>query len=559
MQKRIWQIKNKKKAQTLDEFKKIVLENRQWSEADLSGEINLKKLKLTELAIDQKELKKAINRIEKAKKNKEKVLVFGDYDVDGNCATAIMWLGLKEIGILAEPFIPHRLKHGYGMTVVALQEIIDKQKPDLIITVDNGISASEALEFCKENKIEVIVTDHHLKSGQVDSAIAVVQSEALSGAGVAWAVIWQLWEKFEVIQREDKILEMLDLVALATIVDQVPLVGINRKITKVGLQKLRQSKRAGILALVEKGKTKQNKLVARDIGFGLGPRINAIGRITNTLEALRLLCTSNQALARKLAQALELTNGRRQELTTEMLEMALKQVKSADLDKIVVVASHDFHEGIIGLIASKLVDIFGRPAIAVSLNGKIGKASARSVEGVNITKFVRQMSDDLLSVGGHALAAGFAVSMEKWPKVEQKIRKLANEQIKEEQLVAKYEIEAEVSAKTINAIELESFLDQMEPFGAENPELTVMLVGEVVGWRHLGAENQHLKIEVSNEKMVTAVLFWNYQDKKVEAPKLKTRIAVIGEMKINEFRGVKKTDIWGKDWEEVEAEAEKMS
>ncbi len=556
MQKRIWQIKNKKKAQTLDELKKIVLENRQWSEADLNGEINVKKLKLVDLSIDQKELKKAINRIEQAKNNKEKVLIFGDYDVDGNCATAIMWSGLKEIGILAEPFIPHRLKHGYGMTVKALQEIVDKQKPDLIVTVDNGISASEALEFCRANKIEVIVTDHHLKSGEIDSAAAVIQSEFLSGAGVAWAVVWQLWEKLKVKNREDRILEMLDLVALATIVDQVPLVGINRKITKAGLEQLRKSERVGILALVEKGKTRQDKLVARDIGFGLGPRINAIGRITNTLEALRLLCTNNQALARKLAQTLELTNGRRQELTTEMLEMALKQVKSADLDKIIVVASQDFHEGIIGLIASKLVDIFGRPAIAVSLNGKIGKASARSVEGVNITKFIRQMSGDLLSVGGHALAAGFAVTMEKWLKVEQKIKSLANEQIKDEQLVAKYEIETEVTPAAINESGLDDFLDQMEPFGAENPELTVMLKGEVVSWRHLGTKNQHLKIEVASGGMTTAVLFWNYQDKKIVLPELKTKIAVIGEMKINEFRGVKKTDLWGKDWEEVAASFE---
>ncbi len=549
MQK-IWALATEKIIENWDDFQELILDNRQLTETDLETEkIEVTKISAAEVGIDPLQLEKALAKIIKAEENNQEVVIFGDYDVDGNCSTAIMWQGLREIGLTAIPFIPHRIRHGYGIRVSALEEIFATKKPDLIVTVDNGITADKALEFCHAQKVPVIVTDHHLRDEKKAKlpATAIVQTTQLCGAGVAWFVIKELWKKANVKNWAEKAGELLDLVCLATIADQVPLKGVNRQLARAGLEKLRQTERPGLTELMKISALKQSSLSTDDVGFGLGPKINAIGRLTNTLEALRLLCTTNQKKALELAQVLTKVNGQRQELTGEMIDLALKQIDEKKLAKVILVASDKFHEGIVGLIASKLTEIYARPTVAISLDDKIGKASCRSIEGINITEILRTFREDLIDVGGHEMAAGFSFKRENLELVKKSLQKAAAV-ITDEQLVPKIIGDGEVKIAVLYENKLSDFLNQLQPFGAANPPIVVVVTGKVVSWRYLGNENQHLRIDLTDEtgKFLT-VLFWQYAKHKIEVPGKGAKIRVIGELKIDEYQGRKTPRIFAKD------------
>ncbi len=528
-----WTLASEKIIENWSDFQTLILNNRQLTSADLKNEaVNVVQITPEQVGIDKLQLEKALTKIIKAEENNQEVVIFGDYDVDGNCATAIMWQGLREIGLTAIPFIPHRLRHGYGIRINALEEIFATKKPDLIVTVDNGITADQALEFCRAQKVPVIVTDHHLRDEKKAKlpATAIIQTTQLCGAGVAWLVIKELWKKANVKNWAEKASELLDLVCLATIADQVPLQGANRQLARAGLEKLRQTKRPGLVELVKISALKQNNLTTDDVGFGLGPKINAIGRLTNTLEALRLLCTTNQKKALELAQVLTKVNGQRQELTGEMIEIALKQIEEKKLAKVILVASDKFHEGIVGLIASKLTEIYARPAVAISLDDKIGKASCRSID-----------------VGGHEMAAGFSFKRENLELVKKSLAKAASV-ITDEQLIPKIMGDGEVKIAVLYETELSDFLNQLQPFGTGNLPIVVVVTGKVTSWRYLGNENQHLRLDITDEtgKFLT-ILFWQYEKNKIEIPSKGAKIRVIGELKVDEYQGRKTPRIFAKD------------
>lgn len=551
-----WQFKKKEKVETWADFVATVLENRNLTAAEIEEKVEaralVKKITPEKVGIAVKDCDKVYKYLERARDKNEDVVIFGDYDVDGNCATAIMWQGLKEIGLVAVPFIPHRLRHGYGIRISALKEIMETKKPDLIITVDNGITAKEALEYCQKEEVKVIVTDHHLRDESVNKtkfpALAVIQTTQLCGAGVAWLMIKELWKKMNVSNWEEKTVELLDLVCLATIADQVPLTNYNRQLAIVGLKQLRQTKRAGLRELMGISRLEREKLDADSVGFCLGPKINAIGRLTNTLEALRLLCTNSQKKAQELAQVLTLVNSKRQELTTEMLDLALRQIDEKNLDKIIWVESEKFHEGIVGLIASKLVEMYARPAIVASLEKKIGKASCRSIEGINITEVLRTFREQLIDVGGHEMAAGFSFQRENDRKVRQCLKQAA-EMITDEQLQPKIEVEMTTTIEVLNKAELAQFLAQVGPFGSGNPEIVVATEGQIINWRYLGTENQHLRIDLMDDKgnYLTA-LFWQFANIGLKEPKEVKSIKIVGTIKTDEYKGKVKAKMIGKDW-----------
>ena len=241
-QKYHWHYLQKDTICSAEDFYQVVLKNRNWDLETYKAVFSWDKITPSSLGIDESQLQKAMTRLEKARDSGEQVLIFGDYDVDGNCATAIMWQGLQAFGIHATPFIPNRFTHGYGMSIKALQEIIATQKPDLIITVDNGITAHPALEFCHQQQIDVIVTDHHQpEKDKTLPVVATVHTQKLCGAGVAWYLIYRLLAQAQDLEQAQKVsTENLDLVALATIVDQVPLTNINRTLVKKGITQLQK-------------------------------------------------------------------------------------------------------------------------------------------------------------------------------------------------------------------------------------------------------------------------------------------------------------------------------
>ncbi|MBQ6436745.1 single-stranded-DNA-specific exonuclease RecJ [bacterium] len=545
-----WQMLQPKTATTFAQLKKTILANRHWQEADLTITLDLNQLKSSDLQIDQAAIDQALTRLQQAKKNHQKVLIFGDYDVDGNCATAIMWQGLQAFGLESTPFIPDRLRHGYGMSVTALQEIFAQNKPDLIITVDNGITAFEAIAYCQQNGVEVIVTDHHqAEKNHLPPVVACVHTALLSGAGVAWFLIKSLLQKFNPAAAQTAT-SLLDLVALATIVDQVPLTGINRQIVKLGLETLRHSQRPGIQALAAATNLKQEQLTTRDIGFGLGPCINAVGRLEGTLDALRLLCTQKIQLAQKLATSLCQVNSSRQTLTREQLDLAHTQLDTDKLPPLLIVASSQFHDGIIGLIASKLVDEFHRPTLVFALTDTLAKASARSIPGFDITAFIRQFKPLLVSCGGHKMAAGCTCLPAKFPQLQKQMLEQAQKQIQPEQLIPTLTLECPCTLAALTNNQLPTFCRQLEPFGPGNENLQVAVSGQVVSVQTLGSEGTHLKIMIKEKNHQLACLCWGYQDKLESVPKVGQHISVAGILEINTFRGRTQMQLMMQDWEE---------
>lgn len=417
---------------------------------------------------------KAITRIKKAIKNKEKIVVYGDYDADGICATAIIWEYLKSLGADVLPFIPSREKEGYGLSV----EGIDSIDASLIVTVDNGIMAHEAVAYATKKKIDVIIIDHHEKPKKLPKAFSIIHTTKLSAAGIAFFL------------SGDK--KWLELATIATITDLLPLTGINRSIVKYGLEALANTQRVGLKALFDVAGIE--KVGTYEIGYMIGPRLNASGRIESALTALRLLCTNNKDKAKEHAQLLNDTNKQRQEMTEEMSIHAKSTAKTDG--KIIVLEHESYHQGIIGLVAGKLVDEFYLPAIVIARSEEVSKASARSISGFNIIEAIRSCESLLLNAGGHPMAAGFSIETAKIESFKIKIAKYANEKITQEMLERKLRVDMVIPLNLIN-LQLYELITQLAPFGMGNPEPVFASEVIIQNLRTVGQNGKHLKLVVS--------------------------------------------------------------
>jgi len=436
-------------------------------------------------------MERAKKRVITAIKNKEKIVVYADYDADGLCATAIMWETLNDQGANVMPYVPHRIKEGYGLSTTAITELA-KQGVNLIITVDQGVTAIKQVEHANKLKIDVIITDHHVLPQNRPQPFALVHTVELCGAGVSWRFCWEIIRELNP-SYEEELMDKLELAALATIADLVPLVGANRSVVKIGIEKLAKTKRPGILALVKSSRL-NGKIGTYEIGHILAPRINAMGRIEHGLDSLRLLCAKTQAQADRLADLLTKTNIRRQDMTVKAVNSALTMVEE---DVLIGIVSHnEWHEGVIGLVASRLVEAFHRPMIAISRGEIFSKGSARSIPGFNIVEAIRQSSEYLVDGGGHPMAAGFTIRTEHIEIFKERISKYARETIREETLVRMVEIECELEEKDIN-LENQKIIEMFQPYGVNNPPpnfLTRNMVVEDV--RTVGNEGQHLKMQL---------------------------------------------------------------
>lgn len=352
--------------------------------------------------IEPDALTTAQNRLESAISSQENVLIFGDYDCDGITATAILWEALKQRGLVARPFLPHREKHGYGISVLALEEIWQSYQPDLVITVDNGIVAHEAIAWLRHKGVDVILTDHHAAAETLPDATVILHSTRLCGASVSWFLADAI--------DPDHADKRLDLAVLGTFADQVPLLGANRSFAFHGLEALRTTRRLSLLSLASSAGVDLRQATADTIHFALAPRINALGRIGDPMDALRALVSQNPQRMTQLIHHMETTNRQRQQLVRE----AVTTLDDSESDLPLNIVVGDFHEGIIGLIAGRLTEQTAQPSIVFSIHGDTAKASVRSPESVDIIAWLRQLEDRIpfLSLGGHAQAAGFSVPAE---------------------------------------------------------------------------------------------------------------------------------------------------
>lgn len=446
-----------------------------------------------DVGIDTSSLKKAISRIEKAIKDKESIVVYADYDADGITAGAIMWEVLWKLGARVMPYIPHRVEEGYGLSEKGIEAVRVQYDPKLIITVDHGITAHEKAAIAKKLGIDVIVTDHHVKPKKLPDCL-IVHTTALSGSGVSWFVAKELLASAKL----DTQFSPLELSAIGTIADLLPLTGVNRSIVKFGLAAIRKTKRVGLNALIAEAGIEKQSLDTFSVSHMLSPRLNAMGRLEHALDALRLLCTKDEAKASLLAQKLGITNKERQQLTIDTVTHA-KNLVPKELKNIIFISDESYNPGVIGLVAGRLVEEFWRPAIVLATSDGFAKASARSIPGFNIVEAIRSCSDLLVDVGGHPMAAGFTVETKNISKLQKKLESIAQKELNEEKLIRTMKIDAEVPLSFVSE-KLWSALQMLQPFGFGNYEPIFASRGvKATDVRLIGATRKHLKLKVRAE------------------------------------------------------------
>ena len=503
----------------VDEIVKILLKNRGLTnkkEIDRFLNPRLSGVTAKSVGINKNQLEKTIKRINKAIKKKEEVIVFGDYDVDGISGAAILWETLTEAGAKALPYIPHRLDEGYGLSKIGIDNLLLKNpKIKLIITVDNGIVASEAVEYANKKGIDIIITDHHVPSKNLPNAHAIFHTTKLCGAGVAWLLSQEILNsKFEILNKsqitnhESQTNQHLELVALATVADLVPLTEANRTLVKFGIEDLRKTKRLGLLALIKEAGIDKDLIDIFEIGHVIAPRLNAMGRLEYAMDSLRLLCTKDLKRAEALTEKLGSTNKRRQELTISAFEHARLKITNlpagkaglkSQIPKLLFIAHESYQQGVIGLVAGRLVEEFYRPSIVLSIGEKYSKASARSIPGFNIIEFIRGASDLLVDAGGHPMAAGFTVETSKIAVLEKKFEELAVKLLDTEKLKRILNIDLEVLLSYIN-FEFYKKLQKLAPFGIGNPTPVFLSKNLTVeDMRLVGNDGLHLKLRVQKD------------------------------------------------------------
>ncbi len=475
----------------VEDLRNILLDNRGFTTKEEKEDFLQPKLEdvtIEKVGIDRNQLKKAVKRIDKAIKRSEQIIVFGDYDVDGICGAAVLWETLHAKGAKVMPYIPHRADEGYGLSRKGTDNVLEQfPKTKLIITVDNGIVANAAVDFANQKKIDVIITDHHVLSKTPPKAFAIVHTTMLCGTGVAWMLAKELN-----VDVEDK--NHLELVALATIADLVPLIGPNRTLTKFGLGLLSNTKRIGHLELFKEAALDASNVGVYEVGHIIAPRLNAMGRLEYAMDSLRLLCTKDPKKAAELARKLGETNRERQQLTEEAAFHAKSVVeKKKSLDKVLFVA-YDYPQGVVGLVAGKLVETFYRPAVVVSIGEKYSKASARSVSGFNIIEFIRSAKDLLVEAGGHPMAAGFTVETKKLEELKDYFQKRADEELTDQMLKRKLASDCEIPWSCIGQ-RLYDVIKEFEPFGMRNLEPTFLSKGVTIeDMRLVGKDKRHISM-----------------------------------------------------------------
>lgn len=500
-----WNILDKTEVKKKEEIIKILLKNRGLlSEKEIEEFLHPTKpedLSAKDLGIDEKEIKKALSRIKKAIDEKEGIIVYGDYDADGICATAILWEALYGLTKNVLPYIPERVSEGYGLNEESISQLKTKNPNlGLIITVDHGITAAEKIKHAKKLGIDVIVCDHHQVAKEKPDCVAVVHTEKICAAAISWFVARELIKTTDyrlqttAVDSSQWTVDRLDLVAIATIADLELLIGVNRSFVKYGLEELRKTKRPGLLAIFEEAGIKKEEIDTYHVGFMIAPRLNAMGRMEHALGSLRLLCTANPDQARELASKLGLTNKERQVLTEETVKHALENSKlQITSSKLIFISHKTYNQGIIGLVAGKLVEQYYRPAIVLSIGEVYSKASARSIHGFNIIEAIRMQSDILVDAGGHPMAAGFTVETAKIEVLKQRLIDEAEKQISEEMLEKTLNIDVTLPFSEIN-LDLWNEVQSFSPFGIGNSDPIFCSKVKVKDFRLVGSEGKHLKM-----------------------------------------------------------------
>ncbi|MCP4418285.1 MAG: single-stranded-DNA-specific exonuclease RecJ, partial [Chloroflexi bacterium] len=451
------------------------------------------------------DMDKAVARIEQAIDDEEIIIVYGDFDADGVTSTVLLTEALRGMGAerkLIRPYIPDRIKEGYGLNIDALTQLKEKGAA-LIITVDCGIRSVQEVEHANEIGLDMIITDHHGLGTEMPPATAVLNpkrpdstypDDMLAGVGIAFKLAQALKQsrpQQAIFQDED----LLDLVAIGTVADLAPLLKENRKLVIDGLQALNNGKRAGIAALARASRLTPGSLTAESIAFGLGPRINAAGRLAHAYGAARLLAANNSLDANRFANDLDQLNRQRRQLTADLGNKAESMVKPDDF--ILIVADSGFVAGVVGLVASRLAEQYYRPAIVIEQGEEESRGSCRSIDKFHMTDALDEVADLLVRHGGHAQAAGFTVRNANLEQFLSRMAEIAERKLRDVELAPTLSIDAEIELDDVDWALFEH-LRQLEPTGAANPQPVFMSRDvEVSHHRAVGQDKAHLQLTVT--------------------------------------------------------------
>ncbi|MBI4722796.1 MAG: single-stranded-DNA-specific exonuclease RecJ [Candidatus Stahlbacteria bacterium] len=460
------------------------------------------------------QMEAAVTRIIQAIKEQQKILIYGDYDVDGTTASALLYRVLKNLNITPEIYIPNRIKEGYGLTEKGIEYCL-KSYVKLIITVDCGTTAVEEIGLLQKNGVDVIVTDHHNPYEELPKAIAIINPKIslypfkeLSGCGVVFKLAQALYKKLGM--ETDKLLNYLDLVALATVCDVTPLIEENRVFAKYGMKAIEQTKNVGLKALIEVSGLKNMPINPYYLGFVLGPKINAQGRLGEAKEVAYFLTTENRGEAYEIAKKFDTENRKRQAIQEIILKEAIQEIEKFELNKKngIVIAREGWHPGVIGIVASKIQEKFFRPTLLIAIDGKIGKGSARSIPTFSIYNALSQCKEYLNTYGGHEAAAGFTIPIENIQAFKEKFETQIVAQLKYEELIHNFQIDGEIEIKEIDD-NLVYEVERLSPFGKGNPRPVFLTKNaQVVGTPSV-VKKEHLKFRVRDggQKSIKAIGF----------------------------------------------------
>ena len=531
------------------------------------------------------DMEKAVSRLFRARAQNEPLVIFGDYDVDGVTSTTLLLEVLRALGWQAEAYLPSRMDEGYGLSRDGVENCLKKFPTTLLLAVDCGSTAVETIQLLKNRGVDVIVLDHHQVSSPAPEAVALVNPQLaasdewrvtsdektappvthhsslatrfteLCSAGLAFKLAHAVLKHGRKINlpgaAEFDLKPLLDLVALGTIADLVALVGENRILVSTGLQQLNKTKRAGILALKKVAQT-PDKIGAYEVGFQLAPRLNAAGRLETAEESLHLLLAKDLEAAMPIAQNLDLRNRERQKIEKSIVEQVIGVVRSkfdAQKDFVIVEGELLWHIGVVGIVASRVLQEFYRPTIIIGGENGEMRGSGRSIAGFDLAAALRDCDDLLLRHGGHAMAAGLSIAPEKIGLLREKLNELARLKLKPENLQPPLRLDAEVGLGEINFEMLAEF-EKLKPSGQGNPavQFCARNLSHAKPLQRMGAQKQHVKMWVADGSATHEAVWWNGGDKNLPVGKFDLAFAP----QVNEFNGRRTVQLKVLDWRAVE-------
>lgn len=502
----------------------------------------------------------AIDTILEARKQDKQVFIYGDYDVDGVVATSILWDFLyRKLKMKVLPYIPSRFDEGYGLGEKGMDQIIAKGG-SLVITVDCGIKDIELVAKYKQKGLDFIITDHHtLQVNENGEPIVSPQANAvihprhpnskypfkeICGAAVSWKLICAIYQRLKDELNQFDPEEYIDLVALATITDIMPLVDENRIIVSKGIERIKNTKNIGLRNLLISVGVDFEKIDTYHFGFVIGPRLNAAGRMEHALDAVRLLTTTNHESASEYSEKLNLLNIERQNVTKEILDTAIEMIeKEGNSKKINFVFGEEWPEGVVGLVAGKLQEKYNKPILVASINGDEAVGSARSIANFNVTQAIGEFKDLLNRYGGHAQAAGFSINKKNLELFKKNLEEFADQKISEDDLIKVITIDMEISLSDVKT-EIVREINRMKPFGYMNRTPNFVIRNCIIKKKNsLGKSMDHVKLLISDrsggEKEVIG--FGKY--KEFEHIQIGESIDIVGQLDNNEWNGFTKTQI----------------